>query len=372
MGGSEATLSSSVQENTTKEPQGNLEAALARTLTRSAALYFSRPVRLFRPSKVSGWHSLRGLATEHGFSLSPQYMHNLIRTQGFIVIPKHFIPPMLVNAILGTILWGTYAEVFTLVEPHVGHHPILCAGLAGSVAGGVQALLAAPAENVRILLEGGSGGSSWSKAWKEVFQGTRSKSISRRNDIEDIRQLRAWMKDVGNMAGRGWKGWGWGFGKDICGFATFFSVFEVTRHVALQAKDISQRRIDLLEQKSSGGQRYLPRIIHGLTLVSGGVLAGLAYEAVCRPWDVARRTVQVERITTIPQHRFSVVQLIVQKARDDGILSFFRSHHGTRDDFPLQSGFKRRLVGVLRTLGRVGPWGAGFLVWEAYRPGLSC
>ena len=32
--------------------QGNsLYAALARTLTRSAALYFARPVRLFRPSK---------------------------------------------------------------------------------------------------------------------------------------------------------------------------------------------------------------------------------------------------------------------------------------------------------------------------------
>lgn len=35
-----------------KDAQGNnLYAALARTITRSAALYFSRPVRLFRPSK---------------------------------------------------------------------------------------------------------------------------------------------------------------------------------------------------------------------------------------------------------------------------------------------------------------------------------
>ncbi|KAG6886036.1 hypothetical protein C0993_005220 [Termitomyces sp. T159_Od127] len=160
-------------------------------------------------------------------------------------------------------------------------HPILCAGLAGGVAGGTQALLAAPAENVRILLEGGSGGSSWTKAWKEVFQGTRSRSISRKEDIEDIRRLRAWMKDVGDMAGRGWNGWGWGFGKDICGFATFFSVFEVTRGVALQAKDSSKRLVNQLDHQEYGGvQRQLPRMIHGLMLVTGGVLAGLAYEVV--------------------------------------------------------------------------------------------
>ncbi|KAG6891334.1 hypothetical protein C0992_008788 [Termitomyces sp. T32_za158] len=321
---------------------------------------------------VSGWHSLRGLAAKHGSSLGPQYIRNLLKTQGFVVIPKHFIPPMLVNAMLGTILWGTYAEVFPLIELHMRHHPILCAGLSGGVAGGIQALLAAPAENVRILLEGGSGGSSWSKAWKEVFQGTRSRSISKKEDIEDIRRLRAWMKDVGDMAGRGWNGWGWGFGKDICGFATFFSVFEVTRRVALQAKDLSKRHVAQWDHQESGGvQRQLPNMIHGLMLVSGGVLAGLAYEAICRPWDVARRIVQVEKISATPQSSFKMVQLILLKARDDGIPSFFRLRHSPHDDSPLQSGFRRRLIGVLRTLGRVGPWGFGFLVWEAYGPGLS-
>lgn len=135
----------------------------------------------------------------------------------FIVIPKHFIPPMLVNAALGTILWATYAETYSIIEPHCGRHPIFSAGLAGGVAGGVQALLAAPAENVRILLEGGSGGSSWSKSWKDVFRGTRSSEVLQQKDIEDIRQLRRWMKDVGDMAGRGWSGWGWGLGKDMCG-----------------------------------------------------------------------------------------------------------------------------------------------------------
>lgn len=30
-----------------------------------------------------------------------------------------------------------------------------------------------------------------------------------------------------------------------------------------------------------------------------------------------------------------------------------------------------KLHRILRTVGRVGPWGIGFLVWEIYGPGLS-
>lgn len=183
---------------------------------------------------VNGWQFLRGLAAQHGTLVTPQYVLSLVRTQGvsaramssrclmngssqFIVIPKHFIPPMLINAFLGTVLWTTYAEAQHAIGPYLSHNPTLTAALAGSLAGGTQALVAAPAENVRLVIEGGTGGSSWFHAWKEVFQGTRSPSVSRQGDIEDIRQLRSWMKEVGDMAGRGWNGWGWGLGKDMCG-----------------------------------------------------------------------------------------------------------------------------------------------------------
>ncbi|KAG6845232.1 hypothetical protein H0H87_012224 [Tephrocybe sp. NHM501043] len=172
---------------------------------------------------------------------------------------------MMVNAMLGTILWGTYAEAFSILESHTKNHPTLTAGLAGGIAGGAQAVLAAPAENMRILFEGGSGGHSWSNAWKEVFRGTGSKSISKKADIEDIRQLRSWMKDVGDMAGRGWNGWRWGLGKDIC----------VTRRVALQVKDTFHKRAETPDAQDSVW-RQLPHILHGFTLVGGGVLAGLA------------------------------------------------------------------------------------------------
>lgn len=122
---------------------------------------------------------------------------------------------MVINALLGVVLWETYAVSSKQLEPHLGAHPTTIAALSGGAAGGMQALVAAPAENVRILLERGSGG-SWSHAWKDVFRGTLpiSSSTSQR---ENVRQVRDWMKEVGEMAGRGWDGWGWGLCKDIVG-----------------------------------------------------------------------------------------------------------------------------------------------------------
>lgn len=280
---------------------------------------------------------------------------------------------MLVNAMVGTILWGTYTEAFLVTEPTLRNHPILNAGFAGGVAGGVQALLAAPAENVRIVLEGGSGGTFWSNTWKEVFQGTKLRSVSRQKDIEDIRQLRGWMKEVRDMAGCGWNGWGWGLGKDICGFAAFFSIFEITRRVALQVNDMSQNYFEQSDDESDRGEIVglrFSRVFHGVTLITGGVIAGLAYEAISLPWDVARRTVHVDRITRPPHQQNTITDIIIRKAREDGVLSFFHLQ-ANRAVPQAQSRTRRRAYSMVRTLGRVGPWGIGFLVWEVYGHKLS-
>ncbi|PBK83727.1 hypothetical protein ARMGADRAFT_667164 [Armillaria gallica] len=375
-----------------KEPLGNLQAALARTATRSLALYFSRPVRLFRPSKVSGWQTLRGLAEKHGSSLNHRFMSTLVKDQGFLVIPKHFIPPMMVNAVLGTVLWTTYAEASATLEPYLGPHPIMYSALSGAIAGGAQAVVAAPAENVRLLLEGGTVYHSWSHAWKEVFRGTQSNpSASRVQNIEEIREVRSWMREVGDMAGRGWDGWGWGCAKDMCGFAVFFSIFEITRRISLSTKEAAHDLIasklaieSLSEKRKDSLARQFPRTIHGVTLVTGGVycpllsiklkfmnffqvVAGLAYEFVGRPWDVARRTVQLDRISS--DHvggKHSPLIALLNKFREEGLVYFFRNPYKVVDHAHSFSPSQRRLNTMLRTLGRVGPWGVGFLVWEAY------
>lgn len=124
---------------------------------------------------------------------------------------------MTVNLVLGSVLWTTYSEATSLLEPHIGSQ-IPLAAACGALAGGTQALVAAPAENVRFVLEGGSPAAGWSCAWKEVFRGTSgNQALSKRDELHQAREVRDWMREVSDMAGRGWDGWKWGVAKDACG-----------------------------------------------------------------------------------------------------------------------------------------------------------
>ncbi|KAH9180583.1 hypothetical protein EDB89DRAFT_2110666 [Lactarius sanguifluus] len=352
-------------------------AAVARTLTRGAALYFSRPVRIFRPSKISGWHSLRGLAASDGTSLTPHFVTRLVKTQGLLVIPRHFVPPLLVNAALGTVLWTAYSGTSSLLNggDNLEAHPIATAAISGAIAGGAQAIVAAPAENARLAIEGGTVGGGWSHAWKEVLRGTVQNQSTEKKTLREMRQVRGWMMEVRDMAGRGWNGWGWGLAKDVCGFSVFFTIFEVTRRLATELKILSVGLVQpftVTDERPTAIQRNLPRTVHGATLVAGGVTAGLAYEVVCRPWDVARRLAYLDRVqsTTTHRPRHHLFSLITRKIHDDGLLFFFRDAAGYEEKNLMSLG-RQRLLAVARTLGRVGPWGVGFLVWEAFGPGIS-
>jgi len=276
---------------------------------------------------------------------------------------------MIVNAVLGTVLWGVYAETHQTLEYHFDTSSTLNAAVSGGLAGGVQALLAAPAENVRLVLEGGHKG--WSHAWKTVFRGTVPASFgTKAENMKDIRQLRNWMREVGEMAGRGWDGWGWGVAKDITGFAAFFAIFDLTRGIAFTTKAASQRYMEEHFPGDGKVRRHIPRAVHAVTLVSGGVIAGLAYEFMSRPWDVARKIVHLDKVTNSSRGQPAVLG-VVRKLWEEGPLEIFRDP-GTPQATPgpVVSARRRRLNITLRTLARVGPWGVGFLVWEAFGPGL--
>ncbi|KAF7353615.1 hypothetical protein MVEN_01045900 [Mycena venus] len=360
---------SSASSEASSDSQGSFQAAVARTATRVLALYFSRPVRLFRPSKVSGWHSLRGLAAQDGASLTPAYLSSLVKSQGFRVIGKHFIPPMAVNALLGTVLWESYSQASAVLHPHIGSHPTAMAAVAGALAGGTQALVSAPAENVRLLVEGGTSHNSWLHAWKEVFRGSPPPPSSSRHDtLEEIRQVRSWMREVGDMAGRGWHGLFYTIGKDVTGerFAAFFAIFDVTRRIAVNVRNVAQTTTRSVKSTSgnSSKKNQLPQLLQGVTLVTGGVIAGLSYEVIGRPWDVARHAARLNLLTD-REYRSPLV-LVTQKIKQDGFLSLFRDPTAARP-----STARSRIYSVLRTLARVGPWGVGFLVYQAYDAGLS-
>jgi len=334
----------------------DLGAAFARTATRALALYFSRPVRLFRPSKVSGWHALRASARRDGSSLTPQYVRSLLKSQGIYVIAQHFIPPLIVNAALGTILWTTYSVTHSALQTHI-HNTLAVSALAGGVAGGIQALAAAPAENVRIVLEGGSQHAGWTDAWKEVFLATKAnQDLASQATMQrtDARLVREWMREVRGTAGRGWDGWRWTCAKDSCGFATFFSIFEVSRKAAshsallVEQSDVIRCRVKVVGQ----------RVARATTLITGGVVAGFCYEAVCRPWDNARKIVHLHQISA--KQPAPIPQVLMQHLKEYGIFSLFKN-----TNVAATASADRGLALSLRTLARVGPWGVGFLVWEA-------
>lgn len=160
----------------------------------------------------------------------------------------------------------------------------------------------------------------------------------------------------------------------IIGFGVFFSIFDVTRRIASRTKAASQNiahDITIGEDRGKSLQRHFPRTIHGIVLVSGGVVAGLAYELLCRPFDVARKVVHLDSISHELKDRSASLAL-TRKFQEEGLLFFFRDPLAVHNiKGPAESATRRRLYNVARTLGRLGPWGVGFLVWEAFGPGLS-
>ena len=172
------------------------------------------------------------------------------------------------------------------------------------------------------------------------------------------------------------------FARHRAGFALFFAIFDVTRRCALETKSLSQAFLAQQERPEGGDadaralRRHAPRVVHALTLVAGGAIAGLTYELASRPWDAARKAVHVARVTPAPGGEQqlrprSAVGVVLAKAREDGVRAFFRNPAHAPHEPPSTPRARRRLNAALRTLGRVGPWGVGFLVWEAFGPGLA-
>lgn len=99
------------------------------------------------------------------------------------------------------------------------------------------------------------------------------------------------------------------------------------------------------------------------------VIAGLSYEIIGRPWDVTRQAVRLKLVTN-QEHRSPLV-LVTRKIQQEGLLCLFRDPTVGNVNSPATSGVRRRIYSILRTLARVGPWGVGFLVYQAYDSGLG-
>lgn len=420
----------------TSDVFSSVSGALGRSFTRALALYFARPVRLFRPSKVTGWMTLQSVAARNNTSLSPQYLTLLIKTEGWKVIPRHFLPPLIVNSALGAILFETFTLSNRRLHKFYPETPtVVLASTSGALAGALHALAGAPADNVRLVLERGlnagrnsstQGHSGWRQAWMEVFrqidhvdkprlEGKQTiAGVTSAKSRREAREFRAWIKEVKGMA-RGWDGVWWGVGKDAVGFAIFFAIFDISRNLAnrtaayldpsicltpvpkqavtaVQSSEPSHSVPDEDDEYESSNA-MLPaskvtkaRVGHGVVLVAGGVAAGLGYELAARPFDNARRIVHEQRIhaetkasrplpvtapVKDPRSFWPIMRIVVAHIKEHGIMSLLQNTAAgaaaASTDAGRSPGYRRAVI-ALRALGRLGPWGVGFLMWEGFAP----
>ncbi|GAA5896677.1 hypothetical protein JCM8208_004263 [Rhodotorula glutinis] len=310
----------------------SFSAAVTRALAGMLAFMFKRPIRLFRPVKISTWAGIQAIAEEQGRSVTPAFVRGLLRKEGWRFIPKHILPPLVINASIGLTLFTSYTTSEALLSAHL-FSPlaklVVVPLLSGSVAGAIQSLLSAPLDNARLLLVrrqrylrlahaqhgdarnprlrrsraagtlGGTPFQSWYTLIRDsVFQSARRTAGLDLGGTTTATTARERLEQGRRWARRGWSLFSLSLAKDSLGFGVFFVVFEVGREGAR----IAGLRWDGIDPDRAGigdieGETLKQRrtatglVLQSLgILVSGGV-AGWIFSLVARPFERVRGAV---------------------------------------------------------------------------------
>ncbi|GAA5903571.1 hypothetical protein JCM6882_002988 [Rhodosporidiobolus microsporus] len=309
---------SSGDATTTGSSKQSATAALSRALAGMLAFMFKRPIRLFRPVKISTWAGIQAIAEEQGRSVTPGFVRGLLRQEGWRFIPRHVLPPLFVNTAIGLTLFTAYTTSETLLLPFFtspSTHLLLVPFLSGAFAGAAQALLSAPLDNARLLLfrrqrflrlshaasssnprvrrtrlaakasAGGVPFVSWLSLLRDsVFQSSRNAigGTAAATARERLEQGRRWAR-------RGWSLFNLSLVKDACGFGVFFLIFEVGREGARVA-GLNYDGIDPDKPEEEGKQRRSASglVLQSLGILISGGLAGWVFGLVARPFERMR------------------------------------------------------------------------------------
>ncbi|KAK4057529.1 hypothetical protein OIO90_001598 [Microbotryomycetes sp. JL221] len=299
-----AAASSSTDPNAASSNSSTTKTSFTAALTRAVfgtlAFLFKRPIRLFRPVKISTMTGIQAIAEEQGRSVTPAFVRGLIRKEGSA---ESFL-----NARLGS-------------PPH--QQALAVPFLSGAFAGSIQSILSAPLDNARLLLlrrqriismygrrraarlEGAFTG--WSSLIKmALLQQSRSASAGEQRKANTTRQGR--IRQAQQWARRGWSLFSLSLIKDSVSFGVFFLCFEMGRGAArrvglyidgLSASDVTNAVPDDDEEYSAefeGGTRVSRRsttslLVQSFLILATGGLAGLAFAVVARPFERARAAI---------------------------------------------------------------------------------
>ncbi|ORZ03121.1 mitochondrial carrier domain-containing protein [Syncephalastrum racemosum] len=145
--------------------------AIARTLMMQGLyLFYRTPIKLFRPLRIDYLMMARAVmppvdeAASRRFSFrytSIGMISYAVKTQGWNFIPRHILPPLLANTMIGTVLYTTYIASLPMFHPACSFQlhrpfpppPFSSVFMAGCLAGAMQSIVAAPLDSVKIRFE---------------------------------------------------------------------------------------------------------------------------------------------------------------------------------------------------------------------------
>ncbi|GAA5988857.1 hypothetical protein JCM10908_006200 [Rhodotorula pacifica] len=313
-------------------------AALSRALAGMLAFMFKKPIRLFRPVKISTMAGIQAIAEEQGRTVTPAFVRGLIRKEGWRFFPKHVLPPLAINALIGLTLFTTYTTSESLLHARFTSPAatfLLIPFASGAFAGAAQSIISAPLDNARHLLLrrqrflrqaaevprasrrqrlrqaiGGSAGlpfTSWSALLRDsVFKvgSTAPAALSAELSPATTAKLsgRERLERARRWARRGWSFFTLSVTKDSIAFGVFFVIFESGREGArrfgLAYDGITIPDLSTYDERE--GVASVPdkqrRSASGLVLQSLGILisggvAGWVFSLVARPFERVRAAI---------------------------------------------------------------------------------
>ncbi|OBZ85763.1 Mitochondrial substrate carrier family protein S [Choanephora cucurbitarum] len=144
--------------------------AIARTLMMQGLyLFYRTPIKLFRPLRVDYLIMARALmpmddVATRRFSFrytSIGMITHAVKTKGWSFIPRHILPPLVGNTLIGTVLYTTYIATLPMFHPPSAYQlhrpfpppPFTSVFMAGCLAGAAQSIIATPLDSLKVRLE---------------------------------------------------------------------------------------------------------------------------------------------------------------------------------------------------------------------------
>ncbi|KAG0994974.1 hypothetical protein G6F28_005232 [Rhizopus arrhizus] len=144
--------------------------AIARTLMMQGLyLFYRTPIKLFRPLRVDYLVMARALmpvddvnAKKFSFRYTSIGMiSHAVKTKGWNFIPRHILPPLVANTLIGTVLYTTYIATLPIFHPPTAYQlhrpypppPYTSVFAAGCLAGAAQSIIATPLDSLKVRFE---------------------------------------------------------------------------------------------------------------------------------------------------------------------------------------------------------------------------